>query len=151
MKKAAKEILIRIKEIKEHSFNLKSFSNLTEDLVFGKNIQMGIAFKFDANLEEDIFHFFTLIKYKTIIEDVEQILVELETEIIFEVKDLSKVVKKLEDEDQMNIDDDFIKTMAGVAIGTTRGMLASNTKGSVLSKFPLPILNPEEILKTVKQ
>jgi hypothetical protein len=71
--------------------------------------------------------------------------------MIFELKDLKLVVKKQKTPGDFKINDDLIITLAGVAIGTSRGLLASNTKGTPLSKFPLPILNPKELIDNINK
>ncbi len=139
----ANNIEIRIKEINETSFILRPLKLTSDQIQFGKNLSFGLGFGSKVNLEKEELGFSSSVKY--IIEDFENPIIELETEIIFEVKGLAKVVQS-DKSNQFQINDDFLVTLFGISIGTIRGMLAANTKGNPLSKFPLPVLNPKEIL-----
>ena len=143
-----KDIQISLREINEISFYLKPISIPIEKIEFGKNLNLGIGFRFDVNLEKNIFKFYTLVEYKIL--EFKDSIVGIETEIVFEIPNLSSVVKK-EDDNQLQIENNFLATLAGVCIGTTRGLLASNTKGSPIAKFPLPILNPTEIIENMNK
>jgi len=55
---------------------------------------------------------------------------------IFEIKD-SKILEKAT----------IIPTLMNVAIGTLRGMVASKTSGTFLRNFPLPLIDPNSLLK----
>ena len=147
--KNQEDINIRIKEINQCSFNLNQKSLPKDEIEIGKNLSIGLGFNFNVDFENNLFHFFTLISYKN--HKSEESVLELETEIIFELNDLKHVVKKQKTPGDLNINDDFMITLAGVAIGTSRGVLASNTKGTLLSKFPLPILNPKEIIDNINK
>jgi hypothetical protein len=142
--KKQEAINIRIKEINQCTFNLNQKTLPKDEIEIGKNLSIGLGFNFNVDFENNLFHFFTLITYKN--HNTDESVIELETEIIFELNDLKLVVKKQKTPGDFNINDDLIITLAGVAIGTSRGVLASNTKGTPLSKFPLPILNPKEII-----
>jgi len=142
-----KEINIQIKEIKEISFFLKPLPLPLNQIELGKNLLFGLGFNFKANIESEMFTFRTVVKYN--MEDIQEPVVELENEIVFYIQNISAVVSIVNEE--MEIRDDLLTTLAGVAIGTTRGMLAVNTKGSHWDKFPLPILNPKEIIKAMNK
>ena len=68
--------------------------------------------------------------------------------MIFHVVNLSSVTKT-SDNNEFKIDDKFLATLTGVAIGTSRGILAKNTIGTIMANHPLPILNPKDVLKSV--
>ena len=143
-----KNIQIRLSEINEISFYLNPIPIPIEQIEFGKNLNLQIGFRFNVNQEKDIFKFYTLVDF-TILGHSDPI-VGIETEIVFEIPNLSSIVK-LESGEQLQIENNFLTTLAGVCIGTTRGLLASNTKGSPIAKFPLPILNPMEILENMNK
>ena len=148
MKKDNLEISISIKEINEISFKQSQVPESFGDIVFGKNLMFGLAFSFDIKLEDEIFC--QKAKVKFLLKDIEDPIIELETEMIFHVKNLTRVVKKVDD-GEIKIDDNFLATLTGVVIGTSRGILAKNTKGTVMSKYPLPILNPQDVLKGIEE
>jgi hypothetical protein len=147
--KKQEAINIRIKEINQCTFNLNQKTLPKDEIEIGKNLSIGLGFNFNVDFENNLFHFFTLITYKN--HNTDESVLELETEMIFELKDLKLVVKKQKTPGDFNINDDLIITLAGVAIGTSRGLLASNTKGTPLSKFPLPILNPKELIDNINK
>jgi len=147
--KKQEDINIRIKEINQCSFNLNQKSLPKDEIEIGKNLSIGLGFNFNVDFENNLFHFFTLITYKN--HNTDESVLELETEIIFELNNLKLVVKKQKTPGDFNINDDLIITLAGVAIGTSRGLLASNTKGTPLSNFPLPILNPKELIDNINK
>lgn len=136
-----KDIAIRVKEVNEISFYAKPLPMPIEEIQFGENLVFGLGFSFNIDTKNELFSFNTLVKYQ--VEGIDDPVVELNNEIIFEIRNLSEVVTN----DGMHINDDFLITLAGVAIGTTRGILAANTKGSHWAKFPLPILNPKELIE----
>lgn len=136
-------ILINIKEINETSFTLRPLPLPIEQIQFGENLSFGFGFGFDINLEKEEFVFKTAIKYQIV--DFENPVIELEAGMVFDIKNLAKVVQS-DNEGQYQINDEFLATLAGICIGTVRGILATNTKGSPLAKYPLPILNPKELL-----
>lgn len=143
-----KEIQISLSEINEISFYLNPIPIPIEQIKFGENLNLGIGFRFDVNLETDIFKFYTLVEYKIL--EFKDSIVGIETELSFEIPNLSSVVK-IEDDNQLQIENNFLATIAGICIGTTRGLLASNTKGNPIAKFPLPILNPTEIIENMNK
>ncbi|MBU0764979.1 MAG: hypothetical protein KJ607_09110, partial [Bacteroidetes bacterium] len=53
--------------------------------------------------------------------------------------------------DQVNIEDGLLTTLISITIGTARGMLALKTAGTVLNKYPLPLINPLDILQQLKE
>ena len=136
-------IEVAIREINEISFNLNPIPIPIEQIKLGENLNLGMGFRFDVDIEMGVLKFYTLVHY-SISEQLEPI-IKLESEIIFEIKNLSLVVSQ-EDVKQLKIENGFLETLAGVCIGTTRGLLASNLKGSPMAKFPLPILIPKEII-----
>ena len=119
-----------------------------EEIVFGENLIFGLAFNFDISFEDEILKHKTLIRF--ILENIEEPIIELETELVYHVINIKEVAKFIK-EGEMDIDDNFLATITGVSLGTSRGILAKNTKGTPLSKYPLPILNPAEILKDIKK
>ena len=142
------ELKVSIVEINEISYKQSQPPIPNEDLVIGENLIFGLAFSFDINVENEIFKHKTLIRF--IIEGYEEPIIELETELVFHVINLKNVVKEIKN-GTMDIDDNFLATLTGVSLGTSRGILAKNTKGTLLSKFPLPILNPAEILENIEK
>lgn len=143
-----KDIQISIDEIKEISFFVNQAPVPIDQIEIGEDLSIGIGFEFDVNLEINKFKFYTTVNFS--VQEHPEPLVGIETEIIFDIPNLSAVVK-IEKNEQLQIEDKFLATLAGVCIGTTRGMLAANLKGSPMAKFPLPILNPTEIIENMNK
>jgi len=143
-----KDIQISIDEIKEISFFVNQAPVPIDQIEIGEDLSIGIGFEFDVNLEINKFKFYTTVNFS--VQEHPEPLVGIETEIIFDIPNLSAVVK-IEKNEQLQIEDKFLATLAGVCIGTTRGMLAANLKGSAMAKFPLPILNPTEIIENMNK
>jgi hypothetical protein len=147
MKEKNNEIKVSIVEINEISYKQTKLPIPIDEIVFGENLVFGLSFNFDISFEDEILKHRTLIRF--VIEKIEEPIIELETELVYHVINIKEVVKVIK-EGEMDIDDNFLATITGVSIGTSRGILANNTKGTPLSKFPLPILNPAEILKDLE-
>lgn len=143
-----KDIQINLREINEISFYLNPISIPVEQIEFGVNLNLGIGFRFEIEPDAGIFKFYSIVNYS--ISELNDPIVGIETEIVFEIQNMSSVVKK-ESNEQIQIENKFLATLAGVCIGTTRGLLAANTKGSPMAKFPLPILNPTEIIENMNK
>ena len=139
-----KQVSIRLLHIREKSFTLSLPDIPEEEITFGKNLFLGMGFQFAIDKEKEHFIVSNLVDYK--ITEAEESVLKLEVEFVFHVQDLSKVANT-EEENSINIDDSFVETIAGICIGTTRGVLATKTRGSIMAGFPLPILNPKEVLK----
>lgn len=148
MEEKTNELKVSIVEINEISYKQTQPPIPNEDLVFGENLILGLVFNFEINAENEIFKHKTLIRF--IIEGYEEPIIELETELIYHVINLKNVAKETK-KGEMDIDDNFLATLTGVSLGTSRGILAKNTKGTSLAKFPLPILNSSEILKNIEK
>lgn len=145
--KEEKKISVSIKEINELSFNQKPLPANLEVEKLADEIAIGLSFHFDVDIEKEIFKFITTVNYT--LKETNASLLELENEIVFEIENIAKLVK-VKGENKLNIENNFLITLAGVSIGTTRGILSTKTKGNVLSRVPLPILNPEEVLKEMR-
>lgn len=146
--KADQEIKISISEINEVSYKQSHSPIPMEEIVFGQNLIFGLGFNFEVDFDKSNFIFSTLVRF--IVEGYDEPVIELETEIVFEVINLVSVVKKMEG-GEIELEDKFLATLAGVCIGTSRGILAKNTKGTPFAKYPLPILNPTEIIRDMKR
>ncbi len=141
-------ISISIQEVKETLFSLKPFPEELAEVQFGKNLSFGMGFQFHIDKAKEFLKFQTNIHY--LITGFDEPLIDFSNEITFHVLGLSSVINQT-DEGTTEIKDDFIATLAGVCIGTSRGMLVVNTKGTEWSKFPLPILDPRQVVKDMNK
>ncbi len=144
----SRDVLISIKEINEISFNLKPLPIPIEEVVFGKNLIYGIGFNLEFDVPNEILKLKLLVNYT--LNEINENIVSIENEIVFHIINLNDVVKHEADASKLSINDDFLATLLGVCIGTSRGILSTKTKGTPIARFPLPILNAVEIIKQMK-
>lgn len=140
-----KEVQFKLSRVKEISF---SCTNLVNDLrheAIEKNLKIEIGFNFQRIKDNDEFAVRTIIQY--LFKDNE--VLKYENQIDFNVKNIDQVVSF--EKDKLNIKDEFLLSILSVVIGTTRGMMIKNTMGKKINEFPLPILNPKEVLDNLKE
>lgn len=143
-----KDILIKILEINEISFNNKSLPIPVEEVEFGKNLVYGLGINLDFDFKNEILKLKLLLNYT--LNELNESVLQLETEIVFHIKNLNKAIVPNTEEKKVNINDDLLSTLLGVSIGSARGILSTKTKGTSLVIFPLPIINVKKVLKQIK-
>ncbi len=144
-----KDVLIKILEINEISFNNKSLPIPVEELEFGKNLIYGLGINLDFDFKNEILKLKLLLNYT--LNELNESFLQLETEIVFHIKNLNEAIVPNKEEKKVNINDDLLSTLLGVSIGSARGILSTKTKGTSLVTFPLPIINVKEVLKQIKK
>lgn len=142
--KKVKEVQFKLSRVKEISFSCTDFANDLTNEIIEKNLKIEIGFNFQLLKDSNEFAVRTLIKYLFKREEF----LKYENEIVFKVKNIDEVVNF--EKDKINIKDEFLLSLLSVVIGTTRGMIIKNTMGKKIDEFPLPILNPQEILNNLK-
>lgn len=88
------------------------------------------------------------VKYDFISKDRKEELCKYDIECIFKILEFDEVVKLKEK--GINIDDKLLVNFLSIAIGALRGMLALKTVGSLLNKFPLPMIDVQILLNNLK-
>lgn len=149
MPEEKEEIKIRIKKIRELEFSYKEILDEVDEIEFGKNLFFGLNFLYEPDLDKNTFTLKTHIKY-TLKDQREPVLVFL-NEIVFDVLGLNDAVKFKKDSNEFEINNNLLIPLISVAIGTTRGMIVSKTIGKKINDFPVPMLNPEEVLKQINK
>lgn len=142
-----KEIKIKISSIQELEYAYKEIPDDIEKIEFGKNLFFALNFLYDPRPEENTFRLKTHIKYS--LEGQEEPVLTFLNEIIFDVVGMEEVVKQKDGSGEMEINNNFLIPLISVAIGTSRGMLVSKTIGKKISRFPVPMLNPQEVLEKI--
>jgi hypothetical protein len=139
-----KEVEFKLSRVREISFSCTEFENgLAKDEI-EKNLKIEIGFDFQLLKDDNEFSINTIIKYLFKSDEV----LKYENQIIFKVKNIDQVIQH--QEDKLNIKDEFLISLLSVVIGTTRGMMIKNTMGKRINDYPLPILNPKEVLNNIK-
>lgn len=76
-------------------------------------------------------------------DDKKALILHSDIEIEFQVRDLPDVIK----EDNGEVFKDLLATLLGITISTARGIIYSNTKGHMVNKLILPIVNPHQLIE----
>jgi hypothetical protein len=140
-----KEVQFKLSRVKEISFSCTEFINDLSNDIVEKKLKIEIGFNFQLLKSKNEFGVRTLIQYLFKGDEI----LKYENQIDFDVKNLDQVVSL--GKDKLNIKDEFLLSLLSVVIGTTRGMMIKNTMGKRINDFPLPILNPKEVLDNIKE
>ncbi len=146
--KEVKNINVKIARIKEIAFNSwelteELISDISEStLAFGIGVRL-IPIK---ELKEFGIAFSTTYSYNQ--GEKQKELCTYEMECVFNIVEFEEAVKYKGE--QVNIEDGLLTNLLSITIGAARGMLALKTAGTVLNRFPLPIINPIDILQQLK-
>ncbi len=140
-----KEVQYKLSRVKEISFSCTDLVNDLSKAVIEKDIKIEIGFNFQILNNTDEFAICTIIQYLFKDEEV----LKYENQIFFNVKNIDQVVTL--ENDKINVKDEFLLSLLSIVIGTTRGMMIKNTMGKKINEFPLPILNPKELLVNLKE
>lgn len=144
-----KEIKMRISKIMELEFSYKEIPDDIENIEFGKNLFFALNFAYAPSFEKKTFTLKTHIKY-TLKDEKEPVLTFI-NEIVFDILGMGEVVKIKKGTNEFEINNNFLIPLISVAIGTTRGMLVSRTIGKKINEFPIPMLNPQEVLEKINK
>jgi len=136
---------VKLLKVRELSFSCTNIVNDLDNIVIEKDLHIEIGFNFQIKKDANEFIVGTFIQY--IFKKAE--VLKYENQTIFSVLNIDNVVTTVND--QLNIKDEFLISLLSVVIGTTRGMMIKNTMGKKINEFPLPILNPKELLDNIKE
>lgn len=67
----------------------------------------------------------------------------------FDVVDLSLYITEQEGEDEFRIESDFLPMLISIAFSTTRGYFVRELQGTVLARYPFPMISMDSIQKRV--
>lgn len=140
-----KEVEFKLSRVKEISFSCTDLVNDLTYKVIEKDLKIEIGFNFLIRKKENEFVINTLILYLFKTKEV----LKYENQTFFNVKNIDQVITS--EKDKINIKDEFLLSLLSVVIGTTRGMMIKNTMGKKINEFPLPILNPKDVLDNLKE
>lgn len=65
----------------------------------------------------------------------------------FEVVDLASFITVKDDDDQFQIESNFLPMLISIAFSTTRGYFARELQGTALAPFPFPMITMERLQK----
>jgi len=138
------EIKLRLLKIQEIAFimDLAKIAAIP-DFDF-KNIAIEFGFKTEIIPEKELFILNTLVKYSYLLNDKSEKIVELETTNHFEIEKLKELIDTKES-DVFKVNSGILPTLIGISVSSLRGIMVVKTDGTLLSEFPLPLVNPTDI------
>jgi hypothetical protein len=133
------------------SFRLKSFEILSysfekPETDFDEE-KIGYQVQFLPGIDEEDKSFF--IKMKVDIkaeENSDDNLGSITTLTKYELSNLEKLTNK--EEEHVVLPKNLAVTLLSITLSTTRGALAAKSEGNILSKFIMPLINPEEMYES---
>lgn len=129
-------------------FKIKSIELLSSCInVPQKQLSDAPVFYYDINLEHKLSKknkiVIVLCSISIYSEKKEELLGQLKLSCIFQVINLDEFISK--DTNQLKLPDDFITTLNSISISTSRGILFSSFRGTILHNAILPLVNPNEL------
>jgi len=139
----------RIEEIKEEKFYINNLPQEILDQIDKNRIKIGFGVLLKPNLAEDKLTIGFKVVYTYDINGTEEEIIVLEFHTTFTLENYKPIISK-DAEGLVNINDKFLINLFGIIIGTARGILCTKTRGSILNQFYLPVLDPKEVLLSLK-
>jgi len=137
----------QIKNIKEKEFRY-SANNL--DSIKDKHLSLGFKLGFKVNAKQNYFtiKLVVIYNYDNPKEEGESLeLLYFRTATKFKIKNLKKIIKKEENDDnKFDMPDVLMITMVGAALSTIRGMMVYKLSGTLLSEYYLPLIDVTDFL-----
>jgi len=148
-KKKEKAIInFGIESIREVSYKCDDLGDVPDNKLIEKNLITGIGFRFNSNFDKKTLGIVLSVKYLLKKDDAEKELCSYEIESVFKIKELEKAIK-IEGE-KVQVEDGLLLNLLSVTIGALRGMLALKTQGTILNKYPLPLVDVSSMIKHIK-
>lgn len=144
-----KEIKLRLTKIKEKDF---SCTDLPEKVLsdFNENkLRFNIGASFKPKIEDDEISIIININSDyEVNKQTKFFILKYQTELTFNIKEIKNIVKIKNN--ALSMPDNLSILLINIGMGTVRGMLHIRTSGKVISKYPLPLVSPEILLKKIK-
>ncbi len=128
---------MRIVSIREVSFMMSS-GKMPDD-VTSESIQLGFSNQIQLDIENDKIALIFGVRY----ELKGEVILDCTYRFEFEVKSLAKFVTI--NEDNSATISSIMPHLISVTTGTMRGILVMKTAGTNFSKYPLPMIDPEQL------
>jgi hypothetical protein len=92
-----------------------------------------------------------LVEIKGLIKETQEEILHIKTAFVYHAIDLKKYMEEIEKTNVWKFLDSrnnaLLVTLIGVSLSTMRGILFEKTRGTILEKFNLPIMNPSDFVK----
>ena len=143
-----KRVEMQIMQIQERSFSLDD-SIWTLDALNRDALEVQIGFKFEPIPEKNLFSVWIKAHYRYSVADEKKKLASIEVATLFEIVNMEAHIEA--QGEQFNDKSDLVPMMLNIAIGSTRGFIASKVAGTILAKYPLPIMDIQEVLSNINR
>ena len=137
---ASKNIQIQLLSVDEKKFKSDLDENLA-DVINDSTLKFKIGYTLQPNKENTSIVVEVAAKYLF----NERELLFLAASLTFKFQEFDEIFDLKENQILEKVT--VIPTLINVAIGTLRGMIASKTSGTFLKNFPLPLIDPNSLLK----
>lgn len=134
---------IKIKNIRElrwEFYDVLYLENMDFDI---KKFMSDINFDFKINEHERTIEIFFHTRYGVQLKGEKVQILHSDVELEFQIEDFKENFEEQVDSKKIEI----LTTLLGITISTTRGIIHSNTKGHLMNKLILPIIDPNFLLK----
>ncbi|MPM41225.1 hypothetical protein SDC9_87875 [bioreactor metagenome] len=115
-----------------------------------KNIPVEAVFNFDINIEHrfDVQNnrVIAITNFKILVEGIEDVLGSASISCIYNISEMKKYI----DGKDVNLPDEFITTINSLSLSTSRGILFTLFRGTILHNAILPVINPLDFKKEGK-
>ena len=131
-----------IREIRWEYCDVLYLENMDFDI---KKFMSDINFDYEINEDDELIEIFFHTKYGLQLksQDEKVQILHSDIELEFYIEDFKENFDKLEEKEKFEI----LAILLGITISTARGIIHSNTKGHLINKLILPIINPTKLLK----
>lgn len=130
-------------------FQIRNIEIIEQHLyIINKPFEKIVSYNFDINLEHrvDIENKNVIVNTSvTILKEDEEKLGSFRSLCIFHVSNLDEFIEK--ETKHINLPHDLLVTFNSVSISTTRGLMFSNFRGTILHSAVLPIVNPAAFVR----
>lgn len=130
-------VQMRLASVGEVSF-MMSPGKLGDD-VKPEDVQIGFSSQIDPDIENDLFTLVFGVRYVM----AGEVILESVYQFIFDVKDLRQFI--IFNDDKSITVNHLMPHFLSVAVGTMRGILVVKTAGTNFSKYPLPMVDANQL------
>lgn len=106
------------------------------------------AFQFNINIEQRVEKenklVFVLVFVQVLIPNTDTVIGKLEVSNIYEVAEFDEVIK-MQDAINFTIPSELVDILNSISLSTTRGVMFSTFKGTILHHAIMPIINPKQM------
>lgn len=135
--------------IKETEFHIKNLPQEVLDSIDEKKIRVTFGVRLIPDMENGQLLIGFKVKYDYDINGTIEQILGLEFFTNFSLENYENIMFK-DDEGDPSIEENFLINLLGIIIGTARGILFTKTRGSIFNRFYLPIVNPRQLLASLK-